>query len=47
MNPSDKTVAKFYEIFKVYKKHIEGETPPERPITSSSGSITENIGLYV
>ena len=47
MKTDDKKAAKFYEIFKVHKQHIEGETPPERPIISSSGSYTENIGLYV
>ena len=47
MDPRDKTGAKFYEIFKVHKQHLEGETPPERPIISGSGSLTENIGLFV
>ena len=47
MDPSEKFPAKFYETFKVHKKHNEGETPPERPIISASGSMTENIGLFV
>ena len=47
MNPSDKGPGKFYELFKVHKSHIEGEAPPERPIISACGSITENIGKFV
>ena len=38
---------KFYETFKVHKEHQPGETPPERPIISGSGSVTENISLFV
>ena len=47
MDPSDKGPAKFYEIFKVHKSHTPGKAPPERPIISASGSITENIALFV
>ena len=47
MDPSEKKPGKFYETFKVHKKHTPGETPPERPIISGSGSITENISLFV
>ena len=47
MDPLDKGPAKFYEIFKVHKSHTPGQTPPERPIISASGSITENIALFV
>ena len=32
---------------KVHKTHAEGTTPPERPIVSTCGSITENIGKFV
>ena len=46
MDASDKKPAKFYETFKVHKKHEPGETPPERPIISGSGSFTENIGKF-
>ena len=47
MDPTEKTPGKFYELFKVHKEHTPGETPPERPIISGSGSITENISLFV
>ena len=47
MDPSEKGPGKFYELFKVHKEHIPGETPPERPIISGSGSVTENLGLFV
>ena len=38
---------KFYEIFKVHKSHTPGVAPPERPIISGLGSVTENIALFV
>ena len=47
MDPSDKTPAKFYQMFKVHKKHDTGKAPPERPIISGSGSCTENISMFV
>ena len=47
MDPSDKGPAKFYELFKVHKEHEVCTTPPERPIISGSGSVTENISLFV
>ena len=47
MDPTEKKPGKFYETFKVHKSHTPGETPPERPIISGSGSITENISLFV
>jgi hypothetical protein len=47
MDPSDMGPAKFYELFKVHKEHEAGTTPPERPIISGSGSVTENISLFV
>ena len=47
MDPVDKHPGKFYCTFKVHKKHNEGSVPPERPIISGSGSITENISLFV
>ena len=47
MDRSEKTPGRFYELFKVHKQHEPGETPPERPIISGSGSITENISLFV
>ena len=47
MDPTNMGPGKFYEIFKVHKSHTPGMTPPERPIISGSGSITENISLFV
>ena len=47
MDPSEKRPGKFYETFKVHKSHTPGETLPERPIISGSGSITENVSLFV
>ena len=47
MNPQDKKPAKFYCISKVHKQHKPPQSPPIRPIISGSGSLTENIGVYV
>ena len=47
MDPSDKGLARFYQLFKVHKQHEPGATPPESPIVSGSGCITENISKYV
>ena len=47
MDPTLKNPGKFYELFKVHKPHVVGSPPPERPIISTCGSITENIGVYV
>ena len=47
MIPSEKTPGNFYCTFKVHKPHIENKAPPERPIISGSGSITENPSLFV
>ena len=42
-----KKPARFYCLSKVHKKHTPPEPPPVRPIISGSGSITENIGIYL
>ena len=47
MDPEDKRPAKFYCNFKIHKAHNPMEAPPPRPIISGSGSLTENIGIYV
>ena len=47
MNPEEKNPAKFYCNFKVHKQNEHKEVPPVRPIISGSGSITENISLFV
>ena len=33
--------------FKVHKEHAHGETPPERPICSGSGTMLENTCTFV
>ena len=38
---------KFYCTFKVHKSHEQGSTPPVRQISSGSGSIYENFGIYL
>ena len=47
MNPNGKNPGKFYQLFKVHKKHNPPELPPGRPIISGCGSITEKISLFV
>ena len=47
MNPKEKNASKFYCNYKVHKQIKQGQIPPVRPIISGSGSITENISLYV
>ena len=38
---------RFYCTFKVHKNHEHGKAPPPRAIVSCSGTLTENIALYV
>ena len=47
MDPSNMNPAKFYANFKVHKPHLKNTAPPLRPIVSGSGSITENLGIYI
>ena len=47
MDPFTKRPGTFYATFKVHKTHHEPELPPLWPIVSASGSITENIALFV
>ena len=47
MIATDKEPGRFYCNFKVHKPHEPNKAPPERPIISGSGSITEGIGEYV
>ena len=47
MDPEDKTTSKFYCNFKIHKQHAPMTAPPPRPIISGSGSITENLGVFV
>ena len=47
MDPSKKNISKFYTNFKVHTPHTPMTAPPPRPIISGSGSMTENIGIYV
>ena len=47
MNPDDKDPAKFPCNYKVHKANNDDKIPPVRSIISSSGSITENISIYL
>ena len=47
MIPKNVKPGRFYLNFKVHKPHLEGSTPPERPIISGCGSLTESLGKYV
>ena len=38
---------RFYCTFKVHKKHKHGAAPPPRGIVSCSGTLTENIAIFV
>ena len=47
MVADDKDPGRFYCTFKVHKPYEHGKAPPERPIISGSGSITEGIATHV
>ena len=47
MNPDDKEAGRFYCNFKVHKPHEHKKAPPERPITSQSGTICEGVATFV
>lgn len=47
MNPEEKDPARFYCNFKVQKQNEHGNIPPVKTIISGSGSITENISIYL
>ena len=47
MNPEEKDPARFYCNFKVQKQNEHGIIPPVKTIISGSGSITENISIYL
>ncbi len=47
MLATEKNPGKFYQIFKVHKKHEKPNLPPGRPIVSGCGSITEKISHFV
>ena len=47
MDPKEKGPGCFYCTFKVHKPHQINQAPPERPITSQSGSVCEGIATYV
>ena len=47
MQPDDQNASTFYCNFKVHKQKEHNEVPPVRPIISGSGSITENISLFI
>ena len=41
------TPGRFYATFKVHKQYEHGKAPPLRGIVSCSGTVTENIALFV
>ena len=47
MMPGNKSPGRYYQLFKLHKEHSAGTLPPERPIISQSGSITEAISLFI
>ena len=47
MEADNKDVARFYCNFKVHKTYLPKTAPPPRAIVSGSGSITENISIFV
>jgi hypothetical protein len=47
MSPVEKNPGKFYQIFKVQKKHDPPNLPPGRPIGSGCNSITEKMSHFV
>ena len=47
LDPKEKGPGRFYCNFKVHKEHEPNKAPPERPITSPSGSICEGIATFV
>ena len=47
MDPTDKGPGRFYCTSKVHKSHTEGQAPPECPIVSGSGSVTEKISAFL
>ena len=47
MKSDEKQPGKFYCTFKVHKPHTINEAPIEKPIISGSGSMTENLSLFV
>ena len=47
MNPVDKDASRFYCNYKVHKQTKHNEIPQVRAIVSGSGSITENISIFL
>ena len=48
MLPPDKVIpGRFYGTFKVHKSYAHGKAPPIRGILSTSGTLLENIAIYV
>ena len=44
---TDAIFARFYALFKVHKPYEQGTAPDLRPIVSCSGTMMENIGIFV
>ena len=47
MDPEDKGPERFFCNLKVHKEHEIYKSPPERPITSQSGTFCEGIATFV
>ena len=47
MDPNEKSVGKYYQLFKIHKEHNFPDLPPGRPIVSGCGSITEKLSQFV
>ena len=47
MDPSERKVGKYYQLFKIHKEHNFPDLPPGRPIVSGCGSLTEKISQFV
>ena len=47
MDPTEKLVGKFSQLFKIHKEHEKPNLPPGRPIVSGCGSLTEKISQFV
>ena len=47
LTDTDAMLARFYVLFKVQKPYEQGTAPVLRPIVSCSGTMMENIGIFM
>jgi hypothetical protein len=47
MRPKERGSGKFYQIFKVHKKHNPPSLLLDHPIVSGCNSLTENLSLFI